>query len=84
MMDDAATRELLGAYALDACDDDEVAAVEALIAHDLDARHEADRLREVASWLGATEALAPSAGLNSPSRGYTTQRPKPSRKRAGV
>ena len=62
MMDDAATRELLGAYALDACDD-EVAAVEALIAHDLDARHEADRLREVASWLAATEALAPSAGL---------------------
>src|ERR1700730_12962831 len=63
MMDDAATRQLLGAYALDGWDDDEVAALEALIAHDLDARHEADRLREVASWLGATEALVPSAGL---------------------
>ncbi|MBV8950142.1 MAG: anti-sigma factor, partial [Actinobacteria bacterium] len=38
MMDDVAARELLGAYALDACDDDEVAAVEALLARDPDAR----------------------------------------------
>ncbi|MBV8951157.1 MAG: maleylpyruvate isomerase family mycothiol-dependent enzyme [Actinobacteria bacterium] len=63
MMDDAALRELLGAYALDACDDGEVAAVEALLARDPDARREADELRNVASLLGATQAARPSPGL---------------------
>jgi uncharacterized protein (TIGR03083 family) len=64
MMDDAATRELLAAYALDACDDDEVAAVEALLARNPDAQREADELRNVASLLGATQAVAPSPGLH--------------------
>src|SRR5438105_4173220 len=63
MMDDAQTRELLGAYALDACDDDEGAAVEAFLARDAAARAEADELRNVASLLGAAHALAPSPGL---------------------
>jgi uncharacterized protein (TIGR03083 family) len=63
MMDDGATRDLLGAYAVDACDDAEIAAVEELLVHDTDARREADELRNVASLLGATQALAPSPGL---------------------
>jgi uncharacterized protein (TIGR03083 family) len=63
MMDDATARDLLAAYALDACDDDEAAAVEALLARDPDARRETDELRNVASLLGATQAVAPSPGL---------------------
>ncbi len=62
-MDDTATRELLGAYALDACDDDEVGAVEALLARDPEARREADELRNAAALLGATHAVLPSPGL---------------------
>lgn len=62
-MDDATTRELLGAYVLDACDDDEIVEVEELLARDPAARHEADELRNVASLLGATQALAPSPAL---------------------
>ncbi len=62
-MDDATTRELLGAYVLDACDDDEVAAVEDLLARDPGAQREADELRNVASLLGATHALMPSPAL---------------------
>jgi uncharacterized protein (TIGR03083 family) len=62
-MDDATARELLGAYALDACDDDEAAAVEAFLERDDDAAGEARRLRETAAWLGATAALVPAPGL---------------------
>ena len=58
-MDDEAARELLGAYALDALDADELAAVEALVDRDPVAAYEADRLRSAATWIGATEALAP-------------------------
>jgi uncharacterized protein (TIGR03083 family) len=56
-------RDLLGAFALDALDPEETAAVEAWLALDPDAAAEADRLRRAASWLGATEALAPPARL---------------------
>jgi len=62
-VDDATARELLGAYALDACDDDESAAVEAFLERDDDAAGDARRLRETAAWLGATAALVPAPGL---------------------
>ena len=55
--DDAMTEELLGAYALDACDDDETAAVEALLARRPDLATEAARLANAAVWVGAAEAL---------------------------
>jgi uncharacterized protein (TIGR03083 family) len=60
--DDAAIEELLGAYALDACDPEEVVAVEALLARRPDLAGEAARLTAAAVWVGAAEALeAPSA-----------------------
>ncbi len=55
--------ELLGAYALDAVDDDDAAAVAALIAEDDGADRELHRLRGAAAWVGATEALAPPRDL---------------------
>jgi hypothetical protein len=60
--DDGATRELLGAWALDAVDDVERAAVEDLIARDPDADREARSLHETAGWLAAAVARpAPAA-----------------------
>jgi uncharacterized protein (TIGR03083 family) len=58
-------RTLLGAYALDALDAEEAAAVEALIADDAGADRELHRLRGAAAWIGATEALAPPRDLRS-------------------
>jgi uncharacterized protein (TIGR03083 family) len=63
MMDDTTARELLGAYALDACDDEEVGAVEALLERDPEAQAEADDLRNVATLLGSTQAVTPSPAL---------------------
>jgi uncharacterized protein (TIGR03083 family) len=60
---DAAVEELLGAYALDACDADEAAAVEALLARRPDLAREATELANAAAWVGATEALEAPAGL---------------------
>jgi hypothetical protein len=56
--DDAATRELLGAWALDALDDAERARVDDLIARDPDAAREARSLLETAAVLGGAVALA--------------------------
>jgi uncharacterized protein (TIGR03083 family) len=56
---------LLGAYALDALDDDEIAAVDALVAEDAGARRELARLRGAAAWIGATETLAPPRDLRA-------------------
>jgi uncharacterized protein (TIGR03083 family) len=58
-------RELLGAYALDAVGDDEVAAVAELVIEDEAARRELHRLRGAAAWIGATEALAPPRDLRA-------------------
>lgn len=58
-------RELLGAYALDALDDHEIVAVEALLERDPNAAREVERLREAASWIAATEALAPPRDLRA-------------------
>jgi uncharacterized protein (TIGR03083 family) len=57
--------ELLGAYALDACDPDEAEAVEAYLARSADAATEVAQLRDAAAWVGATEALAPPPTLRS-------------------
>jgi hypothetical protein len=56
--DDAATRELLGAWALDALDDAERARVDDLIARDPEAAREARSLRETAAVLGEAVAVA--------------------------
>lgn len=60
---DAALVELLGAYALDACDSDEANAVDELLARSPEAVDELARLRNAAAWIGATEALAPRPAL---------------------
>lgn len=60
--DDAASRELLGAWALDAVTDAERAAVEDLMARDPDAAREGRSLRETAARLGGAVATpAPDA-----------------------
>jgi uncharacterized protein (TIGR03083 family) len=58
-LSDAQVEELLGAYALDALDPDELAAVEAVLTRRPDLALEAARLCRVAAWLGATEAAEP-------------------------
>lgn len=59
------TRELLGAYALDAVDADEVTALEEFVAQDHDAARELERLRTAAAWIGATEAIEPPRDLRA-------------------
>ena len=63
MMTEAQFESLVGAYALDACDATEDAAVERFLAIHPVARADVARLRAAAVWLGATEALAPPDGL---------------------
>jgi hypothetical protein len=57
--------ELLGVYALDACEDGESADVEAHMATCNPCTAEAARLKDLAGWLGASEAASPSAELRS-------------------
>jgi uncharacterized protein (TIGR03083 family) len=57
--------DLIGAYALDACDEDEAAAVDRYIAANPEAYEEAERLRSAAAWLGATGPLVPPPNLRS-------------------
>jgi uncharacterized protein (TIGR03083 family) len=56
-------QDLVGAYALDACDPEEAAAIDAFIAENADAAAEAERLRDAAAWLGAIGALNPPVAL---------------------
>ncbi len=55
--------ELLGAYALDACEDDEVEGVEAHLTMCDACAGEVLVLQGTAAWLGASEMKAPPAGL---------------------
>jgi anti-sigma factor RsiW len=64
-MDHADVRDLLGVYALDACDDDETGAIEAHLAECVECETQAARLQEVAGWIGVSEATTPSEGLRS-------------------
>jgi uncharacterized protein (TIGR03083 family) len=64
-LSDAEVEELLGAYALDALEPDELAAVEAVLARRPDLAREAGRLSSVAAWLGATEATEPPGRLRT-------------------
>lgn len=58
-LSEAEVEELLGAYALDACAPEEIAAIEAVLARRPDLAREAERLASVAAWLGAAEAIEP-------------------------
>jgi uncharacterized protein (TIGR03083 family) len=62
-LSDTEVEELLGAYALDACDPEEAAAIERVLARRPDLASEAARLSRAASWIGASEALDPPSAL---------------------
>jgi uncharacterized protein (TIGR03083 family) len=55
--------DLVGAYALDACEPDEVEAMERYVAANRDAAAEVERLRVVASGIGAADASRPPVAL---------------------
>jgi len=57
----AELRELLGAFALGAVDDDERALVEELVLHDTDARAELHQLEHAVAWLGHASPRASEA-----------------------
>jgi uncharacterized protein (TIGR03083 family) len=57
--------ELVGAYALDACEPDEIEAIERYIAAVPAARAEVERLREVAAGIGAAGASRPPVALRT-------------------
>jgi uncharacterized protein (TIGR03083 family) len=58
-----AFEDLVGAYALDACEPDEVAAMERYVAAHREAADEVERLREVAAGVGAAGASRPPVAL---------------------
>lgn len=60
-----AFEELLGAYALDALDADEAAAVEEFLTAHPEHEREVQRLRAAAAWIGASEVETPPARLRS-------------------
>jgi uncharacterized protein (TIGR03083 family) len=57
--------DLMGAFALDACEADEVAAMEEYLAAHPEAIGDVERLREAAVWLGASEASTPPAAMRA-------------------
>jgi uncharacterized protein (TIGR03083 family) len=65
ILDHEEANELLGAWALHACDEDEGALVEAHVATCDDCAAEADRLRNAAAWLGALESVPPPSRLRA-------------------
>ena len=69
--------DLVGAYALDACEPDEAAAIDAFIAENADAANEAERLRGAAAWLGAVGALNPPVALRDRLMAAMADRPDP-------
>ena len=70
-------QDLVGAYALDACEPEEAAAIDAYIAEHADAAAEAERLRDAAAWLGAVGALNPPVALRDRLLAAVAERPDP-------
>jgi anti-sigma factor RsiW len=58
-----AASELLGVFALDACDDDEIAAIEGHLIDCPECAAEAAQLGQLAGWIGASQAEAPDLPL---------------------
>lgn len=57
--------DLLGAYALDACEPDEIAAIETFLAAHPETLAVVERLREAAVWLGASSASVPPVAIRA-------------------
>jgi uncharacterized protein (TIGR03083 family) len=64
-LSDAEVEALLGAYALDACEPDEVAAIDAVLARRPDLAADADQLARAAAWIGAAHAARAPERLRS-------------------
>ena len=64
-VDHTSASELLGVYALDACDEDETSLIEVHLVECDECRDEAGRLKNLAGWMGVGEAKVPSAHLRS-------------------
>jgi len=62
---DVEVEEMLAVYALDACEPDEVAEIEAVLARRPDLAREAERLSRAAAWIGASEATEPPAQMRA-------------------
>lgn len=77
MMGHSEAAELLGAWALDACEPDEAVDVEHHLATCAECADEAARLRRVAGWLGADVAEAPPRSLRDSVLGLATGRRAP-------
>jgi uncharacterized protein (TIGR03083 family) len=58
-----AFEDLIGAYALDACEPDEVAAIDEYVGRHPEAAREVERLREAAAAIGSAGALRPPVAL---------------------
>jgi uncharacterized protein (TIGR03083 family) len=63
MIDKEVFDDLVAAYALDACDPAEAAAIDEYLLARPDGLAEVERLRSAAAWLGASEALMPPADV---------------------
>jgi anti-sigma factor RsiW len=57
--------ELLGVYALDACEEHETAMVEAHLEQCDRCRDEAERLKNLSGWMGVSVAATPSEHLRA-------------------
>lgn len=64
-MDHASASELLGVFVLDACEEGEAAEVRLHLNRCAVCALEMVRLRELAGWLGASEAAGPSPELRA-------------------
>jgi hypothetical protein len=78
----AAVAELLGAWALGACDTDEEATVEAHLEHCTTCEAEARQLRSAASWLGVEAMLPPPPALRDLTLAKARERRPPTSLRA--
>jgi uncharacterized protein (TIGR03083 family) len=69
--------DLIGAYALDACEPDEVAALDAYVRDHPASRAEVERLRDAAAALGAAGALEPPVALRDRVLDLAAERVRP-------
>lgn len=84
-MDHRSAGELLGPYALDACDKAETAAIEAHVRDCVTCQDDVAEIREASGWLGVFEAAIPAEWLRAAIlREAATDQSRTIDRRAGV
>jgi anti-sigma factor RsiW len=84
-VDHKSASELLGPYALDACDQAETAAIEAHVSGCAACQREVAEIKEASSWLGVFETAIPAEWLRAAIlREAATDEPGRVDRRAGV